>query len=141
MTRKRYFQWLAVWKRLPLPQSESAAAIPLGLCTQLQEMWEEDLKSCTADQLAAYSAAWAKTDSHFGPDLTFLKDLKAFLKDLKRMERDARKEQAILAARAFLIPVHACLWLLGLLTWILGSLLLFAEKAGLKLWEESGASH
>ena len=55
-----------------------------ALHDQLNAMWQEDRKTCTQDQLAAYSAAWASGDIDIEKDAQF----QAFLMEMNRAFRD-----------------------------------------------------
>ncbi len=70
MTRDRYSQWMAVWKWF-LQQGRSAELAALH--NMLNNMWQEDRKSCTPEQLAEYAEY---TFPRIGDDPEFKKFLR-----------------------------------------------------------------
>ena len=55
-----------------------------ALYDMLNEMMQEDRKDCTAEQLAAYSEAWASGDIDIEQDSQF----QAFMKEMNKAFRD-----------------------------------------------------
>jgi len=71
MTRERYWQWMAVWKWIQTKNRTPELEI---LYTLLNEMWQQDRQSSTADELADYSSQ--KFDIESDPDFQeFMRDL------------------------------------------------------------------
>lgn len=72
MTKERYAQWMAVWKWL----REQEPSSELGNLFQLlNEMWQQDRQTSTAEELAAYSQN-SKFDIESEPEFQkFMRDL------------------------------------------------------------------
>jgi len=81
VTRARYFQWRAVFEWFQtvdrLPDLEK-------LYGMLDEMWQEDRKSCDAEQLATYSGSWANGDIDIEQDSQF----QTFMREMNKAFRD-----------------------------------------------------
>lgn len=84
MTRARYFQWMAIFEWLQGHKDRTGRLGPLF--DHLNEMLQEDRKTCTEDQLAAYAAAWASGNI----DIDIEKDpqFQAFMGEMNRAFRD-----------------------------------------------------
>jgi hypothetical protein len=81
MTRARYFQWMTVFEWFQAVDRTPKLDALYGL---LNEMMQEDRKSCTAEQLAAYAGAWANGDIDIEKDSQF----QAFMREMNRAFRD-----------------------------------------------------
>jgi hypothetical protein len=78
---------MAVWKWFQLTHSSSGSLEPLY--DMLNEIWQEDRKTCTQDQLAAYAAAWASGVVDIGKDWQF----QAFLLEMDRAFSKKKKPE------------------------------------------------
>lgn len=65
MTRKRYFQWMRVWKWFA---TMDRTELLESLHSLLDDFWQEERKEATPEELAAHAAAWALEDIHFAND-------------------------------------------------------------------------
>lgn len=85
MMRARYFQWMTVFEWFQTVDLTPKLEPLYGL---LNEMWQEDRKSCPEDQLAAYSGAWTSGDIGIEQDSQF----QAFIREMNKAFRDRDSE-------------------------------------------------
>ena len=85
MMRARYFQWMTVFEWFQTVERTPRLEALYGL---LNEMWQEDRKSCAEEQLAAYSGAWTSGAIDIEQDSQF----QTFMREMNKAFRDRNGE-------------------------------------------------
>lgn len=82
MNQERYFQWMTAWKCV----NDWTGQLPPPLYEKLNEMWQQDRKGCTEEQLATYAGAWANRNNKLEQDPKFLEFMRGLDKAFENPE-------------------------------------------------------